>query len=426
MVLAGTPWIRRGNASGNRKPGLEREGGDLYERRKELEEERDACHRKLREAEDGLRDQATTLAPLLLVEDVILEAANRADAEQKAVEAKRTDEVLSERDQKILRKLKARKGSASLVEELDALLRKDRDARRPPADSEVLLEVSDFTRHELRRLSSGALDVSRSSLREMRENLLERQSEFEAAETTLGMVPVGETLKGFIEAREQARAAVTRAEQELGEADSELERIRHAEERQRSRYERLLAEAAEQSLESEDIQRALRYSGRVRETLVRFRSTLLERSCQRIASLIQEGFQHLLRKKGLITGIELDPDDLTLTLRGPDGRELPAERLSAGERQLLAVAILWALARACGRPLPHIVDTPLGRLDSAHRSHVVQRYFPSASHQVILLSTDEEITPPYWEKIQRHVGRAYTLAHDDRKGATSVREGYFW
>ena len=402
------------------------EGGDLYDRRRELEEDRDACHRRLREAEDGLRDQATALAPLLLVEEIISAAANRADEEWTAVEAKRTQEVLSARDQKVVAQLREREGSAALIEELDFLLRQDRDERQSATTTEVLLGASDFTRHELHRLSSGALTVFRSALEEARKTLLEAQADFERAERTLSMVPVGETLKGLIEDREQARLAVIRAEQALGEADSELERIRHADERQRSRYERLLAEAAEQSLEIEDVHRALRHSGRVRDTLDRFRATLLERSCQRIASLVQEGFQHLLRKERLITGVELDPEQLVLALRGPDGRNLPPERLSAGERQLLAVAILWALARACGRPLPHIVDTPLGRLDSTHRSHIVERYFPSASHQVILLSTDEEITPPYWEKIHRHVGHAYTLAHDDRRGATSIREGYFW
>ena len=402
------------------------EGGDLYERRKELEGERDACHRRVREAEDGLRDQSTALAPFLLVEDVISAAANRADEEWTAVEALRTHEVLSARDRKVLKELRGRRRSTALVRELDELLRRDRDEWKSGTQVDVLLGASDFTRHELRRLTGGGLAVFRSSLAEARTVLLEAQADFEEAERTLSMVPVGETLKQLIEDREEARREVIRAEQQLGEAESKVDQINRADERKRATYERLLAEAAEQSLEMEDVQRALRHSGRVRETLNRFRHTLLDRSCQHIASLVQEGFQHLLRKKGLVTGVELDPERLALVLRGPDRRDLAPERLSAGERQLLAVAILWALARACGRPLPHIVDTPLGRLDSAHRRHIVERYFPSASHQVILLSTDEEITPPYWERIHRHVGHAYTLTHDDRKGATSIREGYFW
>jgi DNA sulfur modification protein DndD len=52
---------------------------------------------------------------------------------------------------------------------------------------------------------------------------------------------------------------------------------------------------------------------------------------------------------------------------------------------------LRGLAKASGRPLPTIIDTPLGRLDSTRRRHLLERYFPVASHQVILLSTDEEI-----------------------------------
>ena len=68
-----------------------------------------------------------------------------------------------------------------------------------------------------------------------------------------------------------------RAEQRLGEAKSELDRFDYARERQRARgTRRVLAEAAEQSLEIDDIQRALHHSGRVRETLDRFRSALLE------------------------------------------------------------------------------------------------------------------------------------------------------
>ena len=401
------------------------EGGDLYERRKELEENRDACHRRVREAEDGLRDQATTLAPLLVVEEVIRAAADRADEEWTAVEAQRTHAALTAHDQRVVAQLRDRKKSEAFVAELDSLLSQDRDERQSATTTEVLLGTSDFTRHELRRLSSDALPVFRSLLEEARKALLAAQVEFERSERTLGMIPVGETLKNLIEDREQARLAVISAEQARGEADSELDRIRHAYERQRSKYEHLLCEAAERSMAIEDTHRALRHSARVRKTLDRFRRSLLERSCQRIASLVQEGFGHLLRKQGLITGVELDPENLTLSLRGPDGRDLPPVRLSAGERQLLAIAILWALARACGRPLPHIVDTPLGRLDSTHRSHIVERYFPSASHQVILLSTDEEITPQYWERIHRHVGRSYTLTHDDHRGATSIREGYF-
>jgi DNA sulfur modification protein DndD len=56
----------------------------------------------------------------------------------------------------------------------------------------------------------------------------------------------------------------------------------------------------------------------------------------------------------------------------------------------------------------------------------VERYFPHASHQVILLSTDKEIDEALYAKLKPSVSQAYTLRFDDKSAATSVEPGYFW
>jgi DNA sulfur modification protein DndD len=115
-------------------------------------------------------------------------------------------------------------------------------------------------------------------------------------------------------------------------------------------------------------------------------------------------------------------------LYDPNGQLLPKQRLSAGEKQLLAIAFLWGLARVSGRNLPIAIDTPLGRLDSSHRNHLVERYFPTASHQVILLSTDTEIGKPELVKLteQEAISRSYLLKYHPAQGNTTLEEGYFW
>jgi DNA sulfur modification protein DndD len=128
----------------------------------------------------------------------------------------------------------------------------------------------------------------------------------------------------------------------------------------------------------------------------------------------------------LIRDLHIDPETFAIKLTGGDGRPLPFSSLSAGERQLLATSLLWGLAKASGRPLPTIIDTPLGRLDSSHRRHLLERYFPVASHQVILLSTDEEITETNLTKIQPFVGRSYQLMYDEQLRSTTIQPGYFW
>jgi DNA sulfur modification protein DndD len=142
--------------------------------------------------------------------------------------------------------------------------------------------------------------------------------------------------------------------------------------------------------------------------------------------LVLESFRQLARKATLVTDLAIDPAHFTVELRGGDGQIVSPDRLSTGERQLLAVSILWGLGRASGRPLPAVIDTPLGRLDATHRTHLVERYFPHASHQVILLSTDEEIDDRYYAKLKHCVGRTYRLDFDDATDATRVQPGYFW
>ena len=68
----------------------------------------------------------------------------------------------------------------------------------------------------------------------------------------------------------------------------------------------------------------------------------------------------------------------------------------------------------------------MARLDSAHRQNLVERYFPHASHQVIVLSTDTEVDRQYYQALQPSIARAYHLNYDDQTKRTVGQEGYFW
>ena len=124
----------------------------------------------------------------------------------------------------------------------------------------------------------------------------------------------------------------------------------------------------------------------------------------------------------------IDSSTFTLSLHDREGKLLPKHRLSAGEKQLLAIALLWGLARVSGRQLPIAIDTPLGRLDSSHRTNLIERYFPAASQQVILLSTDTEIAETEVTNLrtQGAITREYLLVHDANLQRTAVKPGYFW
>ena len=46
-----------------------------------------------------------------------------------------------------------------------------------------------------------------------------------------------------------------------------------------------------------------------------------------------------------------------------------------------------------------MIDTPMARLDATHRRNLVEQYFPNASHQVVILSTDTEVDRDYYQAL---------------------------
>ena len=139
-----------------------------------------------------------------------------------------------------------------------------------------------------------------------------------------------------------------------------------------------------------------------------------------------ESTRTLMHKKSLIGRVQVDPDTFEITLFRKNDDPLPKNLLSEGEKQMFAIAILWALAKTSGRPLPFIIDTPLARLDEGHRASIVEKFFPAASHQVLIFSTDKEIEYEDSRKMAPYVTRSYAMEYIEDEGATKKHDGYFW
>ena len=135
--------------------------------------------------------------------------------------------------------------------------------------------------------------------------------------------------------------------------------------------------------------------------------------------------RQLDEKDSLVSEIKIDPTTLDVTILDLDGNELLKSQLSAGEQQMFAVAIVWALALTSGYKAPVIIDTPMARLDSSHRANFVTKYLPAASSQVMVLSTDEEVYGRYLDLVRDNVVDYYTLLYREEEQCTSIVHGYF-
>lgn len=400
-----------------------REGGELFLQQASIEANHQAAREHLQRIERELREVAAGATPLLLVRDLLTAVQQQDRAESAAEQAQALAQVLSDRDGWVM-DLVAEFGLHSpAVTKVQAALAADR-AKRSDSGIVPYLRMTASEREGLGRVLAVELPAAEQQVISMLEEDAEARERLGEAATRLAAVPVADALHEVLAERKALTDAVARLQQELGIALTEEDRLRRERERAQEALDRANSAYQEDRLERDDIRRILTHSGKVRGTLARLQDAVVRRHVAHIEALVLDSFRHLLRKGTLVAEIRIDPESFALSIIGPDGLSVPAERLSAGERQLLSVAVLWGLARASGRPLPTVIDTPMGRLDSVHRNLLVRRYFPQASHQVILLSTDEEIVGPYEEALKPYIGRRYELVYDEASRSTSIQPGY--
>lgn len=139
-----------------------------------------------------------------------------------------------------------------------------------------------------------------------------------------------------------------------------------------------------------------------------------------------EMYRLLSSRSGLIKDIVIDDKTYEVRIIDRNGHEIRKSALSAGEKEVFAVSLLWGLAQTSELKLPIIIDTPLSRLDSTHRDNIVNSYFPNAGEQVVILSTDTEIDNNYYRVLKPRLSGAASLEFDQRQELTTFRPGYFW
>lgn len=168
-----------------------------------------------------------------------------------------------------------------------------------------------------------------------------------------------------------------------------------------------------------------KYSIQAEQILNEYRIRLQKSKITKLATTMTSCYKRLASKSNLIKYIDINGETLDIEYIGVDGHSIPKSSLSAGEKQLMVVSLLWALAICSKKRLPVIIDTPLSRLDSDHRVALIKTYFPNASVQTIILSTDSEIDKNYYELMKDDVGDEFTLIYDDEDRSSTIKRGYF-
>ena len=233
-----------------------------------------------------------------------------------------------------------------------------------------------------------------------------------------------DTVKLLNEIKE-LQAKKTELETEISRCDDQIHSAQFEKEQFKRQLNKVLLKIASNADTSDDNVRIIEYSTMILDVMHEFVRRLQAQKVGILEKNITSCFKFLAQKQAIITSIIIDPETLDITLKDYKGGVLLKDQLSAGEKQMFAISILWGLALSSGYKLPVIIDTPMARLDSAHRSNFINKYLPNASSQVIVLSTDEEINGKYLDDIKAYVNKAYTLIYNDSEKCSTIEPGYF-
>ena len=399
-------------------------GGDLFDKQLEIEDSLMHSQQEFNEGENMLREIASGALPLCLVRNLLNEVQKTDKVEENYIKARQLESVLEKRDNDLIDLIKSLEIKKEQLNKIKKYLYKDRKDNRPSTEIKIELNLIPETRNHILKL----VETTFKSIYEEARTLVSQQKNIEKKVSELQLkkdnIPSSDIISKLAMERDALIVEHSDIKTEIGQLNYGIERLERNLEIHEQQLTRLLEKELKSKKSRDDRTRVLKYSKKVRSTINDFRLAIVEKNVSRIERLVLESYQQLLRKETLVSNLKIDIETYELSLFGRDGELLPLDRLSAGERQLLAIALLWGLAKATGRTLPTAIDTPLGRLDSVHRMHLIERYLPYASHQLLLLSTDEEINGPYFKKLEPWIGRTYHLKYDESADSTQITEGY--
>jgi len=392
-------------------------GADLLIKRHQLQESLATLSEKKKALNNELIEIAAGISPLLTISNLV--ANLRTKLQDGSGHNQKTLEI-TQKEFKLLASSVNKKISdsnySSVLEEL--IFSRIKEIENESRQSLNDINLSDIPTNE-------ELDSCHEMINNKTKELEKINYDIETTNKNLHAVPAEEKVKHLIEslnalrneeAKVETKIAIVKENQSTTEAD--LEKISKI-------LTNKFSEIANRNSATKIGERILTHTQKSKNTLIRFKEGLIDSHIESLGNSITSCFQSLHRKKDLKLHFKIQPSDFSLHIIMDDGQEMSSNKLSAGERQLLSVAILWALAKSSGKTLPTVIDTPLGRLDGPHREKLIKNYFPVASSQVLIFSTDEEVNDKYYKALKPHISAEYIINYDEKTQSSSFEEGYF-
>jgi DNA sulfur modification protein DndD len=404
---------------------LASEGGTYSARRPMLEERLTTIQKEIEEANAEVHNRMSDLLPFCLAPRLCEALSGRLSRELEMQRLITADLVWEERVAKVREALKKdelwsgiKVSAKSRKGFVDRLVRELSSAPDGTLERRIIHNLAEADHQQLQSWISQTLQTIPEQARTICNKLADLQTEERKTRANLQRVPDENAIAPIhteILRLESILDGLRTQQAVLGE---EMGVVRV----QRDQEERKLQTLQEKLRKAQMSERRLALADKSKLALRAYSDALLRQKLSEFEEELVVRFNSICRKEHFLDAVHINRVDFSIQLHRSKNQMLSLSELSAGERQLYALAVLWALRRVSSRQLPLVLDTPLARLDKDHRHRLLFDYFPAVSDQVILFVTDSELNRTLMAESEPFVSRIYRLVYDQGREETIVQD----
>lgn len=401
---------------------FKKKGGEVTAQREQQIKKRSDLELLKEQCQKKMLDLSSNEMPLLLVKKN-LESINDKVAEE--YQASFTQSSIQWLDDKILSFVNESGKNSQENQVLENFLEFIKADSKVLEKNQSIFQFSEKSRMQLEELLNNKFEEVQKNIANLNSELKEYKKEIENINNYLDLDIDQEDLQNRHREIIEINQKIARLEQKkcfITQERNELERsLKSITLKVNQSIEKLLKNMEER----DEDHRLIKYSSLATKILAVFKERLQNLKLEELSKTIAQCYLKIANKKNLISEVRIDPQTLNLHYFDSNSKEIHGSSLSAGEKQLMIISLLWALAICSKKQLPVIIDTPLSRLDSNHRYALIDQYFPYISKQTILLSTDTEIDHEYFLALKENIGDSFTIKYDQETKSSRIEKGYF-
>lgn len=222
------------------------------------------------------------------------------------------------------------------------------------------------------------------------------------------------------EKKERLDAEISELEDEIKRKKEDLESKKKDRAGIRQKLEELegYVSRLENETQNERIQAEMKVLECVTDSLNQYKSELIDALKLELKGKIFENYKKLSPNDN-ISNIEI-VNDFEIQLQDDQASEVLISNQSSGQKQVLAIAIFWAIKEISKSKMPLIIDTPLARIDLKIRKNIIQNYYANASHQVIFLPHGTEMREEEYEYAKPYLADFYQIRNSENRNTARI------